>query len=182
MELYHVRVVDIGEISRQRADIHIRAERKGARPQAPVDLLAGFQDGRHCLAPYVGLYAHVSRHYVHQVAALGDYGVDTDGVRFAEGFPLHVDGRKAQHGCFQGVDAFLRSSTGVGFFASEEDVLADKPIIRAADPGLLRWVVEGGEMGEHRYINVVHRSNGDHLLLAAQELDLSLALQRVTVL
>ena len=77
-------------------DLALGAQCHGAGLQGTVDLLGGFEDGFGVAAADIGLEADVVGNDIDQIAALGDDGMDTDGVLITEGLTVGVDGGQTQ--------------------------------------------------------------------------------------
>ena len=93
-----------GHIAGQGADLDLGAEGHRTGHQAAVDLGGRCHDGFGAGPAHIGLEAHVGRHHVHQLAALGDDGVDADMIVVLERLAVGVDSLEAQRGRLEGVD------------------------------------------------------------------------------
>ena len=95
------------QVARHFVDDRFRAYGVAAGFQRAVDLLRGVQDRLDGGAAHVGFDAHVRRHDVDGIAALGDDGMDADMVLVAERFALRVDGDETDLGRVERVDAVV---------------------------------------------------------------------------
>ena len=112
-EAGHGPIAQEGHGSRQRLDLHLGAQGQGAGPERAIHFPARVHHAVRVLAPHVHLDARFGGDHVHLRAAVGENGMDTDGVLVAERLPDGIDSRERDLRGIERIDAHVRRPAGM---------------------------------------------------------------------